>query len=275
MKSIKVFIYSYKNKNLLDQVKDLISKQSGMMNIVYYVVDQNNVDRDFHFKDLENVKYNFVQWDDYKSISYYRNSTMLNGEMTNYFLEINPNISMMRSWDLYLASTLKEKSVVSGSGKVKLSIDRPLVRVEKIENEKVSVSNYVDINLVFTTLPTAMLLSRLNILKHDGQDLFASAIFISNRYSIYSLPSNSYSQIEQDNAGTYVPYSKIHGYNKMLDLVKQQYNVGFKDLHGIDLKDLSFMPYEIDDVGYLSYRISLENSEIPRFLSGYNGIQIL
>jgi hypothetical protein len=275
MKSIKVFLYSYKNKNLLDQVKDLMSKESGLMGVVYYVVDQNNVDRDFYFKDLKNVKYNFVQWDDYKSISYYRNSTMFNDDMTNYFLEINPNVCMMRSWDLYLASTLKEKSVISGNGNVRLSIDRHKVRVDKVNNDTVSISNYIDTNLIFTTLPTAMMLSRLNVLKYEGQDLFASAIFLSNGYTIYSLPSNSYSQTEQDNSGTYVPYSKIHGYNKMLRLIKDQNNTVFQEFHGVDLEDLSFMPYEIDDVGYLSYRISLENSEIPRFLSGYNGIQIL
>lgn len=275
MKSIKVFIYSYKNKNLLDQVKDVISKQSNLLKVTYYVFDQNNVNRDFYFKDMDTVVYKFIHWDDYKSKTYYRNIVILNEDVSQYFLEINPNISIMKSWDIYLSSIIKPKSVISGKGAVKLSIDRHLVIADRIESEKVNVSNYIDVNFMFLKLSDAMLLTGLNLLKDIGQDLFASVIFMSNQYSIDSLPSSSYSLEPQDNADTYVPYSAIHGYNSMLQIIASKDLSRFEEFHGINLMDLVKMPYEINDVSYLHYKISLDNLDLPRFLSGYRGIQIL
>ena len=275
MKSIKVFIYSYKNKNLLDQIKDLISKESSMFDVSYYVFDQNNVDRDFNFKDIPNVIYKFIHWDDYKSMAYYRNTCILNEKRTDYFLEINPNISIMNSWDLYLSSVLKENGVVSGKGIPKLSIDRHRILTDTEESQSVQLTNFVDINFLFLRSKEAMVLTKLNMLKDLGQDLLASCLLLSAGYRIYSLPSKAYSQIEQENKDTYVPYSKIHGYNKMLKYIVSKNNKAFEDFHGIQLSKLTKLPYEIDDVEYLTFKISLEELDVPRFLSGYNGVQIV
>ena len=89
------------------------------------------------------------------------------------------------------------------------------------------------------------------------------------------MPTSAYEQSRQENEDTYVPYSKIHGYNKMLDYLKSKDNKVFEDFHNINLYELTRLPYEIDDVSYLKFKISLENSDIPRFLSGYNGVQII
>jgi hypothetical protein len=113
------------------------------------------------------------------------------------------------------------------------------------------------------------------MLKDLGQDLLASCLLLSAGYRIYSLPSKAYSQIEQENRDTYVPYSKIHGYNKMLRYIVSKNNKAFEDFHGIQLSKLTKLPYEIDDVEYLSFKISLEELDVPRFLSGYNGVQIV
>jgi hypothetical protein len=275
MQSVKVFIYSYKNKNLLDQINEIISKQSGLLNVTYYVFDQNNVDREFYFKDIDRVRYKFVHWDDYKSKTYYRNVTILNEDVANYFFEVNPNISLMGSWDIYLSSVLKPKSVISGKGLPKLSIDRHLVRSEYNKSDNIYVANYIDVDFMFLKLTDAMMLTSLNILKGIGQDLLASANFMSKGYSIESLPSSAYSVSRQENADTYIPYSVVHGYNKMLDVLRTKDNTAFEEFHGIKLSELTRMPYEIDDVSYLHFRISLENLDVPRFLSGYRGVQIL
>ena len=275
MKSVKVFVYSYKNKNLLDQINDMISKQSGLLDVHYYVFDQNNVDRGFHFKDIDNVTYKFVRWDDYKSKTYYRNMVILNENISNYFLEIDPNISIMGSWDIYLSSVLKTKGVISGKGLPQLSVDRHLVSVNYIKSEQMTTVNYIDSNFIFLRVTDAMALTSLNILKDIGQNLFATAILMSKGYSIDSLPSSAYTTTTQDNYDTYVPYSIIHGYNKMLEVLQGMNNTSFEDFHGIKLSKLTKMPYEINDVDYLHFMISLDNLEVPRFLSGYRGVQIL
>lgn len=275
MKSVKVFIYSYKNKNLLDQVMDMTSKQSGLLNITYHVFDQNNVNREFYFKDIENVFYKFIHWDDYKSKTYYRNMAILNDNLTNYFLDINPNISLMSSWDEYLSSILEPVSVISGKGIPKLSIDRHLVNVVRSESDEPTIVNYIDTDFIFLKLSSAMVLTNLSMVKGIGQDLLASTTLLSNGYSIMSLPSSSYSVSTQENKDTYVPYSMIHGYNNMLGLVMTKDNRKFEEFHKIKLSDLTKMPYEINDVEYSNFKISIENLDLPRFLSGYNGVQIL
>lgn len=275
MKSVKVFIYSYKNKNILDQLKDMISKQSGLLDVSYYVFDQNNVNREFHFKDMERVTYRFIRWDDYKSKTYYRNTAILNGDVANYFFEVDPNISLMGSWDIYLSSVLKPKSVISGKGLPKLSLDRHLVKADYIKSDNINISNYIDTKFMFLKLSDAMMLTNLNILKGIGQDLFASAIFVSSGFDIESLSSSAYTLGIQDNADTYVPYSVIHGYNKMLSALLSKDNSRLEAFHGVNLSELTRMPYEIDDVSYLQYKISLEAQDVPRFLSGYSGVQIL
>jgi hypothetical protein len=274
MKSVKVFIYSYKNKNLLSQVKDIVSKQSDLLDVRYYIFDQNNVDRDFYFKDIENVNYNFVHWDDYKSRTYYRNVVILNEDISDYFFEVDPNVSLMKSWDIYLSSVLKPKSVISGKGFAKLSLDRHLVIPEWSESKDINITNYIDLNLIFLKLSDALMLTILNVVKGIGQELLASVVLSSKGYSIESLPSLSYSVSTQDNSDTYVPYSVIHGYNQMLGLVKEKDNKGFEDFHVIKISDITKMPYEINDVEYLHFKLSLENLDVPRFLSGYRGVQI-
>lgn len=274
MRSVKVFIYSYKNKNLLEQVKEIVSKQSGLLDVRYYLFDQNNVNRDFYFKDIKNLNYNFVHWDDYKSKPYYRNVTILNEDITDYFFDIDSNISLMESWDVYLSSVLKDNSVVSGKGIPKLILDRHLVKVEWAESKEISKTNYIDIDFIFLKLKDAMSLTVLNMVKGIGQDLLASTTLVSKGYSIESLASTSYFTRIQENFDTYVPYSTIHGYNDMLKIVKGRDNKAFEDFHGIKLLDLTLMPYEINDVRYLHFKLSLENLNIPRFLSGYRGVQI-
>lgn len=111
MTSIKVFIYSYKNKNLLENLQDIINKQSSQNDVSYYVYDQNNINRDFLFNKVSaNIIYNHIRWDDIKSITYYRNMALLHYGNCKYYLELNPNISLMNEWDAWLISNIENKN---------------------------------------------------------------------------------------------------------------------------------------------------------------------
>lgn len=274
MKSIKVFIYSYKNKNLLEQIKDIVAKSGDGVSITYYVYDQNNVDRSFHFKEFSGVVYKFVQWDDYKSITHYRNLTILNGNPAEYFLEINANITLIDNWANYLISAIKNRTVISGQGKTILNVSGGKLLSSNFISNKVEENNYLDMDLIFLKLKHAMALLQLKMLKHLGQELLGSIIFLKDAQRIYSLPTGSYVKIDQENIDTYVPYSKLHGYNKMLDFILKFDNSLFQEIHEVRLDQISKLKYEINDVQYNSYDISIENLDQPRFLNGYSGIQI-
>lgn len=275
MTSIKVFIYSYKNKNLLEDLQDIINKQSNENDISYYVYDQNNVNRDFLFKKVRaNIVYNHVRWDDLRSITYYRNMALLHYSNSKYYLEINPNISLMNEWDMYFISNIEDKKIISGFGVPKLSINKSYVIVNRQHSSAIEQTNYIDMDLIFCSQIDALTLIKLNNLKQIGQDLFASLLFTNKGYKIYSLPSNLYHKNIQENENTYKAFSTNHGYNKMLLTIKKENNEIFESFHKISINDISQMPYQVDDVPYSEYNISLQDLDTPRFLVGYNKVQI-
>ncbi|MEY3311973.1 MAG: hypothetical protein RL348_1316 [Bacteroidota bacterium] len=275
MTSIKVFVYGYKNKNLLENLQDIISKQSNQNGITYYVYDQNNVNRDFLFNKVDaDIVYNHIKWDDMKSITHYRNMALLHYSNCKYYLEINPNISLMNEWDIYLTSNIDDKKIISGFGMPKLSINKHHVVVDRQYSDSIKETNYVDTDLIFCSQIDAMTLIKLKKLKEIGQDLFASLLFVNKGYRIYSLPTNLYHKEIQENSNTYKSFSINHGYNKMLSIIKKENNDKFESFHGISIGDILEIPYQVDDVYYSDYNISLENMNAPRFIAGYNKVQI-
>jgi hypothetical protein len=272
MKSIKVFIYSYKNENLLDQVKDIVSKQ-GNNKIIYHVYDQNNVNRDFLFNEIGGVNYNYIRWDDYQSITSYRSIVLLNGNPSEYYLEINPNVVLDQNWDEYLLDNLEDNTIISGHGIINLKVDGHKVIKDTIETNDISVSNYIDIDLIFCKYTDAMILSSLKEIKEFDQNLFASLIFVRKNYTIKSLPSNKYT-FNIKNNNLWKAWSTNHGYNKFLEKQKIQNNDLFENFHRISVNSISPIPYQIDDVLYPNFKISIENLEKPRYLNGYKGVEI-
>lgn len=275
MTSIKVFIYSYKNKNLLENLQDIINKQSNQNDISYYIYDQNNVNRDFLFNKVRaNIVYNHVRWDDIKSITYHRNMALLHYSNSKYYLELDSNISLMNEWDTYFLSNIEDKKIISGFGMPKLSINKHYVVTDRQHSDSIKETNYIDTDLIFCSQIDAMTLIKLKSLKQVGQNLFASILFLNKGYSIYSLPSNLYRKAVQENANTYRSFSVNHGYNKMLSYIKKENNERFESFHKISIKDIPEIPYQVDDVLYSEYKISFEDMDTPRFLDGYQKIQI-
>lgn len=272
MNSIKVFIYSYKNENLLDQVKDILAKKTTN-NIKYYVYDQNNVNRDFLFDGIKEVDYNFIRWDDYQSITNYRSIVLLNGDMSDYYLEINPNVQMFDNWDTYLLNNIEEMTIISGYGLSNLQIDRYKVINNITNSEDISISNYIDINFIFCKSSDARFLCSLNSIKELDQNLFASLIYVRKNYTIKSLPYKYYNDITEDQS-VWKAWSTTHGYNKFLEKQKAENNELFESFHKININDISLIPYQVDDVLYPNFKISLENLEKPRYLNGYKGVEI-
>jgi hypothetical protein len=275
MTSIKVFIYGYKNKNLLESLQDIINKQSNKNDISYYIYDQNNVNRDFLFKKVRaNIVYNHIRWDDLRSITYYRNMALLHYSNAKYYLEINPNISLMNEWDAYFLSNIEDKKIISGFGIPKLSINKSYIIENRENSDSIKETNYIDTDLIFCSQIDALTLIKLKNLKQAGQNLLASLLFVNKGYSIYSLPTNLYNKTVQENKNTYKSFSVNHGYNKMLSSIKKEDNKKFEFFHKISINDISQIPYQIDDVCYSEYQISLENMNSPRFLTGYSKVQI-
>ena len=76
---INIFIYSYKNKNLLDSINSLINLSSKNFYLKFFIFDQSNVSKEKDYYSYHNITYRFIKWDDFMGIPYYRNQ-MLNNE---------------------------------------------------------------------------------------------------------------------------------------------------------------------------------------------------
>lgn len=274
MKTINVFIYSYKIKGLFENLISIINNESKINQINYHVFDQNATDRRLSFEKLPNVFYRHISWDDTHGIPYYRKHVIFETN-SNYFLEISPNISLPKGWDDTLINVLPDRSVISGKSIKTISIDNgQLSFIDKFTNNHAE-SNFIDTNLIFLKQQDSILLNQLQQLKHYGQDLYASILFLSRGIKIFSMQSNFYTIETFNNDLLYYPYSKTHGYNKMIDSIKLIDTKFFESFHGINLSEIKKLPYQIDDVLYYNPTTSLDNPNMPRFHFGYSSVSIL
>jgi hypothetical protein len=256
-------------------VVDLIEKQSSLNKIIYYVYDQNNLNRERVFFGIDNVVYQHIYWYDYSSISLHRQKVILYGEKTDFYLELNSNIEMNKSWDQELISNITTTSVISGKGSVTIEVDDFRINKKISTSDSLLETNYIDMDLIFLQSAQSLFLVKLNLLKDVGQDLYASLLFLNRGIKIVSLPSSFYRVAIQNNHDTYRPYSKNHGYNKMLDIVKSQSNTYFEEFHGVEVSKINYMPYQVDDVLYTNFKTSLDVTKEPKYHSGYSKIDIV
>ena len=56
MKDIGIVLYSFQNKDLIDLVEKNIENSSGLNNLFFYIIDQNNINRKKSLKSNANIK---------------------------------------------------------------------------------------------------------------------------------------------------------------------------------------------------------------------------
>ena len=274
MKTIKVFIYSYKNKNLLEKVIELKNNQSNINKIKYFIYDQSGTDKSNIFNKLDNVFYRYIQWDNTRGIPYYRSQT-ISQQNSNYFLELSTKISLPKNWDIYLIESLPNNAIISGNSLKKIKVVNQIISYDEEQIDKITESNFIDIDFIFLKEQHAIFLNKLFQLKYYGQDLFASIIYSSIGIKIFSLNSDFYEKTISKDDILYYPYSKTHGYNKMIDNIRSLDNSLFEKFHNIKISDIPKISYQVDDVMYHNPRTSLDNSESPKFHSGYSTVRVV
>jgi len=271
MLEVNVFIYSYKNKNLINTLTNLTINESKKNKINYIIFDQNNYNSEKLFKNFDNIEYHHVYWDDWAYKNYYRSSFLL--KRSGYYLEVNDNIRLKKDWDKELISLLEGKDIISGSGFPKLVVDDCFVKVNIEETSKISITNYVNFDIFFTKIINCATLLNLQNVKIAGQELYASILYSINNKSIYSLPSNFY-EIEETPQHDYYPFSKYHGYNKMLSKISNLDLSKFENFHSIKIAEIKQMPYQVDDIPFLRYTANIYNNK-ARFHEPYSKMEIM
>jgi len=274
MKSINVFIYSYKVKDLLENILSIINNESHQNEIMYHIFDQNTLDRSSNFKPIKNTFYRHISWDDTKGIPFYRKHVLFD-QKADYFLELSPNISLLSEWDRVLIQSLKENTIISGNCFRNILVKNNSIVFNKKYSDIVLESNFIDTDLIFLKQKESIFLNQLSCLKHYGQELFASILSLNKEMKIFAINSTFYKIKSIDKDIMYYPYSKTHGYNKMIDIINSLNNNQFEKFHGIKVSDIPKLPYQIDDVPYHDALTSIDQNSSTKFHAGYNRIQVL
>lgn len=270
MTSIKVFVYSYKNKNLLEFCESL--KLRSFNDVIIDVYDQNTVDRSFIFKkNIDYIRFNHIPWDDRKGPYYHRIKSL--GQKFDYFLSISDSCVFTDNWDQQLIDQCESKTVISGRGSVSLKTNKFFVE-DSVKISNGEKTQWINKDFIFLKMSDAVLLAKSKFLKSYGDSLLSSILFTKLGFTIKSMPSYFYTTIDKEE--TYLPYSKYHGYNKLLSMIinKKIESTKFEQYHNLDLSTLKLLPFETDDVPYYKTAWSLDSENETRFHTTLKKIEI-
>lgn len=262
IKDIFVYIYSYKEPNLLEFVNQLIDSSSKNNRLHIYISDQNNLTRLKQFSEHKNLFYEVIWWDELVSPLYYLKKCLNQNyeKEYDYGLLLKQQIEMPKNWDAELIDMLPSNSVISGSGDYSLSIDKNFyIKKKSISTEKVTKTSYIDRNFIFGKFDTVKDIEIPMQLKYYGEEEYISMHLLNHNIDIYSLPSDYYKEVSLPiHERGYVPFSLNHNYNEVLDLLinnktsKLVYLDPSKFLSttGIEIEKLHMLPFDFNDIEY-------------------------
>lgn len=262
MNDITVIIYSYKGKFLKDTIDSILYKSTNKINIILY--DQSPVDRTNYFKEYEYLSYNSIWWDLQKSPCSYKNNS-INKSHSEYTLMICDNVKLKPGWDKDLIDFVKDKDiVVSGQDFNKFfHKDNFYLGIDKELSNDFLITQIYDRDFAFGKTEIFKNLDYPTFIKYDGENEIVSALLYTSGIDIYSMPSQSYLKLSDDTiTSLYCPFSKTHGYNSFIDLIKNGKSEKINNLrtnktishfltfHNIDKDRINRLPFPKTDVEY-------------------------
>lgn len=256
---IMIVIHSYKNKKLLEYVNYILNSAKNKSSIKIKLYDQVNVSRVESFKNIENLEYNHVRWDDYRGPNHYRGRALQ--EASKFVLFLSDHIWLSEGWDVSLVDTVSENSVISMSGKEDISWDSFFINVDRESSDIVTKSFFVNVDMLFMPQRFARLVTESSQFKVSGLSEAVSVKLFKNGIDIVSMPTGFFEVSRHLTDTDYCPYSKTHNYSKLYDTLLSEPGKLFCNSLGIDTSKIKRYPYEINDPEYFDATSSLD--EMP------------
>lgn len=273
---INVAIYSYKSKNTFNCIDRLLQTASKENFIFIHLHDQHHLDRSGQFINLlkkyqghANGAYVHIFWDLIDSPIEIKQSRTL-GASTDYMMFIDDRIMLNDNWDLKMIDKINgERIVISGNYNPTFK-NKNLFFVEKNKSysDSFCLTKYISQNFIFGNremLKTSKFGQNIfpTYLKHVGFEEALSLQYFKDNIEIYSAPQNLYAEEEYNvfkDFNVYMPFSKLHNYNEVIELFKTgtnkfgqiQYEIinNFNKFHNFNFSSLNKLPYPKDDVIY-------------------------
>lgn len=298
--SINVVMYSYKSKDAIETLKDLMNKRSMEVFIFVHWHDQNGLDRSKLLEDLINSQdacngdYFPIHWDNNDGAVLYRDNRLKATVGGKYHMTITPGTKLEKNWDLNLINAVKDRRVIiSGNKKIKLDNSKKFFVNKTFEPiSDYTVTNYIDKNFIFGNVVMMKSSSLGNYLfpgwlKYYGDEEILSLQYFKDNIEIIAAPetilhTSTYSTLEDFNY--YVPFSKYHNYNEALRIFKEGSNhiVGavdkeviknFSNAINFDFSSLSYLPFPHNDVIYSVSTTSYDRLGGRRFIKPVNKVE--
>jgi hypothetical protein len=291
--SINVVMYSYKSKNAIDTLADLMKKTSDNVFIFIHWHDQNAINRSKLLEDLVNTykncngQYVHINWDNNEGAVNYKDIRLKSTVGGKYHMTITPGTKLFQNWDNEFINYVKDKNVIiSGNKQVKFDNSK-IFFVNKTFNDAsdYTVTNYIDRNLIFGNV-VMMKNSKLGDynfpgwLKYYGEEEVLSLQYCTDNIQIVCAPTklvniNEYSTLTD--FSHYVPFSKYHNYNQVIKLFKTGANerIGhygqekidkFSKTHNFDFSSLHWLQFWGNDVAYTVSETSYDKLGGRRFI---------
>lgn len=290
---INVIIYSYKSKTALNTINSLLENCSEENSILVNFYDQHQFDRSKQLFEIASQYkqhkyiYSHIFWDSIKSPIKFKEEKLINSK-SQYILIVSDKITVNKNWDKDLINFIDNRPIiVSGNGSVKITNKNIFFTKAEISNNiDFSLTNYISENFIFglkTTFDHSMIngYALPSYLKHYGFQEIMSIQFYSKHVPIYCAPTKFYNVLNYDQLedfSIYVPFSKIHNYNEVIKLFKNNKNkyievldnsiLRFSEYHNFDFSSLKYLPYEKNDVTYSIQDSKFDKIDGRRFLDG-------
>lgn len=250
MSTIGIFIYSFQNNDLINQVKDIIEKSSPDNKLMISVVDQNSINHSKHFNISSKniyINYKHVAWDSIKSpISYKKD--FIDSTNTEYILICSDHITLSKQWDLDVINYLSNNKniIISGNETKNLIIENGMINKKyDCGNTNYTKSNYIDRDFIFGKKEDICIIDLDTSLKYYGEEEMMFLSCFENNIDVFTSPSSLYfNKNIALSSYDYVPFSLMHNYNKIILKIKNS------KLTNHILNTLSEIKFENNDVNY-------------------------
>jgi hypothetical protein len=271
MNKIKAFVYSYKNKHLLDMITSL--KESTVNSIEIHVRDQHPLDRSKVFGEVQGVCYSHEFWDHNYGPIFFKTGEIAKSDQ-EYMLLISDDIILSEGWDLKVIDFINNHDViVSGNYVANISNDGPFdLKLEELSTTGFTKTNFVDSKFIFAKTEIIKKLEYPNTVKYYGENELLSISAYEKSIDVFAAPSNLYQDLRNRILeNIYTPFSLEHGYG---DAIKKVKSSEWAKLFAIDTDKLQAIPYINDDPGYDMDKFELEDQDIggQRFTYGLKAI---
>lgn len=268
---VHIVIYSYKNQHLHDVVQSIYDTVDiGLFYVT--VIDQHPLDRENKFSNFRNLDYVHQFWDKIESPCNIKAGHIASEEHAyKYAMLLGDSCILENGWYETAKQFLKEHpdAILSGKGKRKIGYkDKHFFNYLETDSDGIVLSNLVDTSFIIGETKTLRKVEYPSDVKYYGEAEKLSMLFWEKEVPIFSMPSNAYFDSgERTLEMLYTPFSIEHNYNSIFEMLNNPKYSGWGEYHSINRDLIKKIPYQIDDVLYDPYNLSMTTVGQDRFIA--------